>query len=93
MPMTEGAMRNHLLAFAACTVLLAWSGLANAERTFGGFECTIDCSGHARGYRWAERIEITESSECPLGGSRALRGVLPTRRTLTAERTRTTRAI
>jgi hypothetical protein len=64
-------MRNHLLPFAACTVLLAWSGPVNADRTFGGFDCAIDCSGHARGYRWAERIEITEGSECPLGNSRA----------------------
>jgi len=23
-------------------------------RTFGGYECTVDCSGHKAGYEWAE---------------------------------------
>jgi hypothetical protein len=63
-------MRHHLSLFAACSVVLAWSGPAGAEdRTFGGYECTDECSGHAAGYRWAEKKEITEGSECPLGAS------------------------
>jgi hypothetical protein len=47
-------MRNYLLLFAVCIVLLG---------------CTDDRSGHAIGYRWADKKQITESSECPLGNS------------------------
>jgi hypothetical protein len=63
-------MRYHLSLFAACAIVLAWSGPASAhDRTFGGYECSDDCAGHAAGYRWAEKKQITESSECPLGDS------------------------
>jgi hypothetical protein len=75
--MTEGMMRNHRLLFAACTVLLAWSGPVNAQdRSFGGYECTDDCKAHAAGYRWAEKKQITESSECPLGSNSFHEGCL-----------------
>jgi hypothetical protein len=63
-------MRNHLSLFAACTALLGWSGPVNAQDlSFGGYECTDDCAGHAAGYQWAGKKQITESSECPLGNS------------------------
>ena len=41
--------------------------LASAEAqggTFGGYECTLDCSGHQAGYQWAESHNITDESEC-----------------------------
>ena len=34
------------------------------ERTFGGYECTEDCSGHKAGYEWAEEHNITDESDC-----------------------------
>ena len=48
-----------VLAFSYCA-----PGQASA-RTFGGFECTDDCVGHAAGYRWAEATEITDTDDCP----------------------------
>jgi len=47
-------MRNHLLLFATCTVLLG---------------CTDDRSEHAAGYRWAEKKPITETSGLSKGHS------------------------
>jgi hypothetical protein len=33
-------------------------------RTFGGYECTDDCSGHKVGYEWAETKGITDEKQC-----------------------------
>jgi hypothetical protein len=33
-------------------------------RTFGDYECTLDCSGHKAGYEWAEARDITEKAAC-----------------------------
>ena len=33
-------------------------------REFGGYECTVDCSGHKAGYEWAEARGITRESQC-----------------------------
>jgi hypothetical protein len=61
-------MRNHLLLFAACTALVGCSGPVDTQvRSFRG--CTDDCAGYAAGYHWAEKKQITVSSECPLGRS------------------------
>lgn len=38
-------------------------------REFGGYECTDDCSGHAAGYRWAEKHHVTNENACPLNGN------------------------
>jgi hypothetical protein len=35
-----------------------------AARSFGGFECTVDCSGHKAGYEWAEDEGITDEAKC-----------------------------
>ena len=48
---------------------LAGPALAQGLRTFGGYDCTIDCSGHAAGYRWAEDQDVHDESDCPLGNS------------------------
>jgi hypothetical protein len=34
-------------------------------RTFGGYDCTDNCVGHAAGYRWAEERGIEYIDECP----------------------------
>jgi hypothetical protein len=32
--------------------------------SFAGHECTIDCSGHEAGYRWAEENDIDDEDVC-----------------------------
>ncbi len=32
--------------------------------TFHGYTCTTDCSGHAAGYRWAQRNDIYDEDGC-----------------------------
>jgi len=32
--------------------------------TEGGYECTVDCSGHEAGYRWAEDNDIDDPDDC-----------------------------
>jgi hypothetical protein len=34
------------------------------DRTFGGYECTDDCSGHKAGYEWAENNQIKDERLC-----------------------------
>ena len=33
-------------------------------RSFGGYECTTDCSGHKAGYEWAEAKGILDEASC-----------------------------
>jgi hypothetical protein len=54
-----------VLVLGCCT-----SGPASA-RTFGGYECTDDCVGHAAGCRWAEEREIENTDHCPENRSEA----------------------
>jgi hypothetical protein len=54
-------MRLAILAGAAA---LAWSTSAVAQQTFGGYDCTEDCSGHKAGYDWAQKKQISDSSDC-----------------------------
>ena len=56
--------RQALVFVASVLALCCAVGPASA-RTFGGFECTDDCVGHAAGYRWAEATEITDTDDCP----------------------------
>lgn len=32
--------------------------------SFGGYECTVDCSGHEAGHAWAERNAIDDEDDC-----------------------------
>jgi hypothetical protein len=45
-------------------VFVCWTGPASANQTFGGYDCTVDCSGHKAGYEWAEARGVTDSSVC-----------------------------
>ena len=36
----------------------------DAPYTFHGYPCTIDCSGHEAGYRWAEEHGIDDPEDC-----------------------------
>jgi hypothetical protein len=39
------------------------------DRTYAGFNCTVDCTGHEAGYRWAEQHSIDDEDYCPDGDS------------------------
>ena len=43
-------------------------GLETNSREFGGYECTVDCSGHEAGYTWAEQHDITDGDDCDTAG-------------------------
>jgi hypothetical protein len=62
-------MYRRTIVLSTCVLVVSCfaSGQASA-RTFGGFECTDDCVGHA-GYRWAEENEITDADSCPKNSS------------------------
>jgi hypothetical protein len=49
------------LTFVACVWLAA---PAEAQETFGGYECTEDCSGHKAGYEWAEQNSVSSDDAC-----------------------------
>ena len=52
-----------LLQILVAAGLLA--GLTPAlARTFGGYECTVDCSGHKAGYDWAEAGGNVMEADC-----------------------------
>ncbi len=35
-----------------------------AAQTFGGYPCTVDCSGHSAGYDWAADKGIEDADDC-----------------------------
>jgi hypothetical protein len=53
---------NHAQCLTCAVVWLAITPAA--ARTFSGYECTVDCSGHKAGYEWAEARAIVNESEC-----------------------------
>jgi hypothetical protein len=54
-------MKRMMVLAALAT--FAWPMAANAQ-TFGGNDCTEDCSGHKAGYEWAEQNDISDASDC-----------------------------
>ena len=56
-------MRLRALAIAGVLIAVFDDFIANAQ-TFGGYECTDDCSGHKAGYEWAEAKGITDEEQC-----------------------------
>jgi len=61
-------MKRFLSQSVVLAVWCLWQLPADAQ-TFGGYECTVDCSGHEAGFRWAEEHDITSSQDCPDGNS------------------------
>lgn len=53
-----------LIITASFAFLCTTSAAFAQDRTFGGNDCTDDCSGHKAGYEWAEQKSITDESEC-----------------------------
>jgi hypothetical protein len=56
----------------ATLAMLASPGMVQAQdRTFGDFDCTVDCSGHSAGYKWADEHGIDDEADCPQGNSQS----------------------
>lgn len=53
------------IGVALATTVFVWLAVpAQAQETFGGYECTEDCSGHKAGYDWAEQNSVSSDSDC-----------------------------
>jgi hypothetical protein len=59
---------KQIFVYACAAGLILQPVLAMA-RSFGGYECSDDCSGHAAGYRWAEEHDVDDEDKCPQGNS------------------------
>lgn len=57
-------MKQALASIALLAVVAIASPCVAQDRTFGGYDCTEDCSGHKAGYEWAERNGISDSGNC-----------------------------
>jgi hypothetical protein len=64
-----GQIEAIVRAYIMIVALPALAMFALAYRTYAGFNCTVDCSGHEAGYRWAERNSIDDEDYCPDGDS------------------------
>jgi hypothetical protein len=58
-------------ASLSIAVMVIAPGAYAQDRTFGGYDCTDDCSGHKAGYDWAEANGITDPADCPMGNSQS----------------------
>jgi hypothetical protein len=54
------AMTRLILTTAVLGILI----MPATAQTFGGYDCTVDCSGHKAGYEWAEAKGITDEAQC-----------------------------
>jgi len=43
---------------------LRFSSAIADERFFGGYLCSLDCSGHKAGYDWAESRSVRSIAQC-----------------------------
>ncbi len=44
------------------------SAAQGPARSFGGYDCSGDCSGHEAGYEWAEEHDIDDEDDCEAAG-------------------------
>jgi hypothetical protein len=67
----EANTRAYIMVVAlAAFAMFALVYMARTQdRTYAGFNCTVDCSGHEAGYRWAEQNSIDDEDYCPDGDS------------------------
>src|ERR1700687_2844559 len=67
----EAIMRAYIMIMALpAFAMFALVYMARTQdRTYAGFNCTVDCSGHEAGYRWAEQNSIDDEDYCPDGDS------------------------
>ena len=67
----EAIMRAYIMIVALpAFAMFALVYMARTQdRTHARFNCTVDCSGHEAGYRWAEQNSIDDEDYCPDGDS------------------------
>jgi hypothetical protein len=83
-------MRVGAAAVAVISALVITQPANAQPRTFGGFDCTDDCSGHAAGYEWAEQHDIDDETTAQTAiPNPSTKGAWPTCRTQVAVRTKT----
>jgi hypothetical protein len=64
-------MRNQALMLSIVSLIALGNSTSAQKRTYGGYQCTDDCSGHAAGYEWAKEHEIDDEAKCPEGNSQS----------------------
>ncbi|WP_292562785.1 hypothetical protein [Mesorhizobium sp.] len=58
-------MRIQTMAYLVVAAFTAsLTGPCLAQQTFGGNDCTEDCSGHKAGFDWAEQNQISNERDC-----------------------------
>jgi hypothetical protein len=67
----EAIMRAYIVivALPALAMFALVYTARTHDRTYAGFNCTVDCSGHEAGYRWAQQNGIDDEDYCPDGDS------------------------
>jgi len=50
--------------WALVVVAVGTRSSAATTHTFGGYECTDNCSGHKAGYKWAEAKGVSDEEQC-----------------------------
>ena len=60
----RGRLWCGLLRCLVIAVVPLFAAAAGHAQTFGGYDCTYDCSGHKAGYEWAEAKGITDEEQC-----------------------------
>jgi hypothetical protein len=64
-------MRIQVVMLSIISLVALGNPTSAQERTYSGYECTDDCSGHAAGYEWAKEHGIEDAANCPEGNSRS----------------------
>jgi len=65
------AVRAFALALAVFSTFALTQLASSEDRSFGDFDCTDDCSGHAAGYKWADQHSVDGEEDCPSGNSQS----------------------
>lgn len=65
---SDSKTENQVIALPSPTPQV--KGITNTPITipqppyFNGYPCTVDCSGHEAGYKWAEEHDIDDEDDC-----------------------------
>ena len=62
-------MRAYIMVVALSALAVFAFAYTARIPVYAGFNCTVDCSGHEAGYRWAEQNSIDDEDYCPDGDS------------------------
>ena len=57
-------MTSRLIYGILATLIAGSLTTSVSAQTFGGYPCTIDCSGHEAGAQWAQQHGVTSAAGC-----------------------------